>query len=76
MTTDCYGKMADCLFESNWQGLPVDLQRSLILMIKQSQKPLYYHGFGIAILDLVTFRDVSSSNTLYHRHLIPFSFQI
>lgn len=51
--------MADCLFESNWQGLPVDLQKYVILMIKQSQEPLFYHGSGIAVLDLETFSSVS-----------------
>lgn len=67
MTTDYYAKMADCLFEANWQVLPVDLQRYFILMIQHSQKPVYYRGFGMANLDLETFRDVRTCcQKLYH----------
>lgn len=53
--TDSYAKMADRLFESDWQKLPIELQKYLILMIANMQRPLYYHGFGIAALDLETF---------------------
>lgn len=57
-STDCYAKMADLLFESDWQNLPTDLQKYFILMIGNMHRPLYYHGFGIAVLDLETFRKV------------------
>lgn len=58
MATESYENMADRLFESNWQQLPIDLQKYLILAIGNMQQPLHYHGFGIIYLNLEVFRDV------------------
>lgn len=58
MTTESYIQMADSLFESNWQRLSIDLQKYFILMLGNMHRPLYYHGFGIVILNLETFRNV------------------
>lgn len=52
--------MCDCVFEDNWHVLPAELQRYFILMIANMQKPIYYHGFGVAILNLNTFVKVSN----------------
>lgn len=57
-STDSYGIMSQFLFESNWFELSVELQRYVILMIGNTQRPLYYHGFGISILNLETFSTV------------------
>lgn len=54
-----FKKMADNVFEMNWQDLPIELQKYFILMIANMQKPLYYYGGGIVILDLNTFINVS-----------------
>lgn len=59
LTTDSYGGMAKSLFESNWQVLSLDLQKCYILMIGNAQKPLCYHGFRIAVLNLETFLKVN-----------------
>lgn len=37
-----YAAIADCLFESNWMALPIDLQKLFILMIGHSQKPIFF----------------------------------
>lgn len=58
LATDSYLRMGDLVYESNWQDIPVELQKYLILMIVNMQKPLKYHGFGIAVLDLITFTSV------------------
>lgn len=58
-STESYEKMADILFESKWIKYPIYLQKYLILMITNTQRPLYYSGFGIAILNLETFSSVS-----------------
>lgn len=47
--------MADCVYEMNWQKLPLQLQKYIIVMIENMQKPLYYHGFNIIKLELNTF---------------------
>lgn len=58
MATDSFKEMSICLYKTNWQNLPIDLQKFVVLMIGNAQRPLYYHGFGVAILDLETFTKV------------------
>lgn len=71
--TDSYASYADCLFNSKWLALPVNLQKYYILMIAHAQKPLFYQGYGIVKLDLETFSKVStfkiSLSTLKKRYL-------
>lgn len=50
-----FEKMADCVYDMNWQKLPVRWQRYIILMIESMQKPLYYYGFKMIKLELNTF---------------------
>lgn len=59
MATESYEDMAQCLFESNWRKLSVELQKYIILMIQNTQRSLYYHGFEIFILNLETYLKVS-----------------
>ena len=47
--------MANCLYESNWQRLPIELQKYFIIMIANTQKQINYRGFGTAVLELETF---------------------
>lgn len=72
MTTDAYASMPDRLFESNWQQLSINLQKYVILMIGNMHKPLFYHGYGILILNLETFRDVRAmkNKILLFKYLI------
>lgn len=58
LATESHAKIADCLYKTNWQNLPIDSQKYFILMIANMQKPLHYHGFKIAVLDLETFTNV------------------
>lgn len=58
MASESYEKMAHCLFESKWYEHPLLLQKYFILMIGNSQRRIYYHGFGIAVLQLETFSSV------------------
>lgn len=57
--TNSYEMLADCLYESDFQSLPVELQKYFILMIADVQRPLCYDGYGLVILDLETFSKVS-----------------
>lgn len=59
LATESFAKMADCLYESNWQILNVKCQKYFVLMIENAQQPLYYQGFGIAVMNLETFTKVS-----------------
>lgn len=60
LATESFEKMTECLYEYNWLDLPIELQKYFIIMIGNTQKPIYYHGFGFAILNLETFTQVSS----------------
>lgn len=78
LAIDSFARMADSLFEANWQDLPINLQKYFILMIANSQKPIYYHGFGVAILNLETFCKVILSSvlqTLYYVQAFRNSFR-
>lgn len=59
MASDSYKSMSESIFESNWQKMPIGLQKYLILMIGNTQKPQFYHGFGVFVLSLETFAAVS-----------------
>lgn len=63
LATESYEEIGFCLFEANWQDLHVELQKYVIIMIADAQKPLEYHGFGVSVLNLTTFNKV----------LIPFN---
>lgn len=57
-STDQYLKLADLLYESTWPELPIDLQKIIVLMILEAQKPIYYHGLYLLELRLGTFMKV------------------
>lgn len=59
IATDSVMNMTDCLFQSKWLNLPVDLQKYFIFMIGNARQPLFYDGFRIATLNLETFIGVS-----------------
>lgn len=58
LATDSYRKMSDCVYDLNWQELPLRL-RKYIILITNMQKTIYYHGFEVAVLNLNTFFRVS-----------------
>ena len=59
LATETYEKMSDCVYKMDWHELLIDLKKYFILLIKNMQKPLYYHGFGVIYLNLETFTKVS-----------------
>lgn len=58
IATESFEKMSYDLYEANWQRLSIDLQKYIMFMIENAQRPLYYHGFGVAVLNLKTFTSV------------------
>lgn len=58
LSTESFANMASCIFDSNWQQLDLELKNYLILMIRNSQQPFYYRGYGMFTLDLETFSKV------------------
>lgn len=59
MATESYENMAASLYDFDWHELPTDQQMNWLLMIRNAQRKLHYHGFRVASLDLDTFSKVS-----------------
>lgn len=57
--TENYIRVGNLLYTLNWHKLPRKYQIYLALMIQDSQKPRYYHGFNIIYLHLGTFIKVN-----------------
>lgn len=59
LATQSFQQMSDCVYNSNWQQFDIDLKKWMIFMIKNAQKPLHFHGYGMLILNLETFTQVN-----------------
>lgn len=57
--TERYDALPDHLFHSRWYTLPIELQMYFILLLVNTQEPLYFHGLGMYILNMGTFSAVS-----------------
>lgn len=78
MATESYKKMNECVYESIWPDLPIPLQKYFIFMIQNTQKPMFYAGFGMLKLNLETFFQVrtyvsrcKSDVTLIRNNIFP-----
>ncbi|XP_055309884.1 odorant receptor 82a-like [Sitodiplosis mosellana] len=69
VANESFSEMNDCLYESNWHNLPLDLQKWLPLLIKNTQKPIFYHGFGVAVLQLETLQKLLKTVFTYYMTL-------
>lgn len=59
MASESFEGMADSIYNANWPSIPVKLHKNILIMMLNTQQPLYYEGFGILILNLQTFSSVS-----------------
>lgn len=57
-TSDNLLDLGDVFYDFKFYKFPGDLQKYLTLMIANTQEPVYYHGFNILNLNLVTFNAV------------------
>lgn len=56
ISTDSFANMSDFVYSKvKWYILPSKLQKYVILMIGNMDRPLFYHGFQVAVVDLNTF---------------------
>lgn len=60
LATESFQNMAHCMYQANWYGLQVKLQKYFMNMIRNAQIPQHYHGLKIVIMDLETFTTVSA----------------
>lgn len=60
ISTDSFANMSDFVYlKMEWHILPSKLQKYVVLMIGNMSRPLFYHGFQVAVVDLSTFIRVS-----------------
>lgn len=58
LSTEKFERMSNCLYDSKWNKLPIELQKFYVIIIGVAQRPLHYHGFGVIYLHLQTFTRV------------------
>ena len=56
--TQSFEKMANRIYESNWLDLSPNLQKYIVMMIANAQRPIYYSAFEIVYMNLHTFTSV------------------
>lgn len=59
LVTDRFEQLPNHLFHSKWYELPNKLQKYFILLLANTQEPLFFDGLGIYALNLETFTSVS-----------------
>lgn len=58
ISSESFEHIADCLYDANWYEMPYELQKNFIMMIRNAEIPLYYHGLNLVILNLETYFEV------------------
>lgn len=57
-TTTNFELIAKYPYYAHWYRFPNNIQKCLILIIKNAQQPFIYDGFHLVSLDLITFAKV------------------
>lgn len=55
MTAYSFSKYVDRLYETHRYNLPVQLQKHLIIIMANLQRPRFYQGFGMVVSNLTIF---------------------
>lgn len=52
IASSSFERLADFIYGVNWHSLPLELQKYVILMLSDAQRPLYFHGnmYSVAFL--------------------------
>lgn len=59
-TTDSYLAFNQSVYESIWYLLSLKIQKTMVLIIGNAQRPLFYHGSHIVSLNLETLLKVTA----------------
>lgn len=75
--SDNIASFSDQLYNADWPGIPNNSQKSLILMIMNTQQAPAYHGFEMVTLNLETFTKVTNDHSLTrYTYLLPTDYQV
>lgn len=58
MSTESFNRMGESVYEMNWYEFSNDSKKYFLFIIQNAQRPLYYHGLDVAIMNLETFTKV------------------
>lgn len=53
--TSDFLKYSDCIYKLMWYDMPTKLQKTIIVVIGNDQRPIYFVGLRMFSLDLMTF---------------------
>lgn len=67
-------KYADILFESDWYKMSNEYQKYFIIMIAETQRPIYLDGYGIIRVSLEAFTRVWIASILSSKYFNNFFF--
>lgn len=67
--------IGDRMYETDWNCFPLEFRLFVQLTINRSQRPLYFHGFGLVNCDMVNFSKVRCNTTFVSPALL-FNFLI
>ena len=59
-SSECFLQLATILYNSNWKQMPINLQKLIIIMIIEAQKPILYGAYALFNLNLETFIKVNA----------------
>lgn len=56
--THKFDELNDCIYASLWYKYPLDVQKSMILVLARTQQPFFFAGYFISSCSLERFKDV------------------
>lgn len=59
MSSDCLAEIADLFYSFEWYNQNIKIQKCVVMLIANAQRPRHFHGFGVILLTLDTFTNVS-----------------
>lgn len=58
LATDSVASIGETIYDSNWFNAPLEFRRFVLLIIQQSQKPIYFTGLKLFYCNLPMFLKV------------------
>lgn len=66
-SSECLEEIADLFYGFEWYTQNIKVRKMVVMLIANAQRPRHFHGFGVILLTLDTFTNVSIQH-----HAIPY----
>lgn len=53
-----FEEIGNSIYQLNWFHYPPSVQKSLLIIIRQTQRPIRFHGYNVIFCDMPTFAKV------------------